>query len=413
MGDPTNDPYANLLARYAARRDDYLLRLTTDEQTFLSDPEKYGTAIRRGFLKGKGPRPQCSLADQDAAGIAADDGHHLIVWTDSQCLKAGIPEPWDSEDQQAVIARLWRITDDKEFQKSIPIPEEPPAEHGTVTGFQGLLRLLRQLTVCRRGDFRGRIRAMLNGARDLNGLAPDYNPPPTFDGPLIERVVEAFHTDQDPIPGETPKLEELAFRLSNLRIEGQDSAIPIYDARRLLKWMYAVLPGDVVADLVNAAINKGRPGPYAPRNFSQWEPAPETREKPPAFGGREDPGTFGAREDPGTFGAREKPTGGFESPNPPPPKPRGGDMLFRVVWDALGVLSWFGRLGTDPFYDVRSASLAMMVWLRKNQVVDGKPGDKGAQSVIESGSRRTATAAGIPILSGRPTRARASTGGGR
>ena len=137
MGNPDPSPYSDLLARYQARRDDYLLRLTTDEETFASDPERYGVANRRGFLKGQGPRPTCSLADQDAAGVAADDNHHLIVWTDSPCLRAGVPEPWDGEDLQAVLARLWRLRDKDQFEKSLVIPE-PPSETSAVPGFRGL-----------------------------------------------------------------------------------------------------------------------------------------------------------------------------------------------------------------------------------------------------------------------------------
>src|SRR5947209_4934427 len=138
MGNPAKDPYADLLKFFDQRRQDYLFRLTTDEATFSADPEKFGVAVRRGFLKGRGPRPQCSLLAQDQAAVAADDKHHLIVWTDSECLRAGIPEPWDSEDTQAVIARLFTIADKDEFKKSIPIPEEPPDESKTSLGFRPL-----------------------------------------------------------------------------------------------------------------------------------------------------------------------------------------------------------------------------------------------------------------------------------
>jgi hypothetical protein len=60
MGNPAKDPYADLLKAFHRRRQDYLYRLTTDEETFAKDPEANATAQRRGFLKGTG-RDQCAL----------------------------------------------------------------------------------------------------------------------------------------------------------------------------------------------------------------------------------------------------------------------------------------------------------------------------------------------------------------
>ena len=379
MGSPGNDPYADLLARFQARRDDYLARLISDEETFASDPAKYGTAKRRGYLKGTVPpeRPTCSLSDQDAASVAASAD--LIVWTDTPCLRAGIPEPWDNEDLQAVIARLTLITEKDAFEKSIVIPEEPAGESATSIGFRPLLRLLRQLTLCGRGDVRNRIRTLLANARDGAALAPDFNPIGPFDSSIIEAVVESLDLQPEPDPTDTAKRDDLAYALTALRIEGEGAAIDLTRAQQLVKSIYALLPSAVAIKLLQAAIDKGRPGNYVVQPSLGWESPPDTggRESPGTFGARESPGNFGARELPGSFGAREDPHSTFEDPNPKPPPPRGGDVLLGPVWSALQTLAWFGKVGSDTSYTVRSALLALAVWVRTAQWKDGPPDDKG------------------------------------
>ena len=360
MGNPSTDPYADLIKLYNARRQDYLHRLTSDEATFAQDPERFGVAKRRGYLKGQGPRPQCRLADQDAAALAS--GNHLLVWTDSPCLRAGIPEPWDSEDTNTVIARLATITDQEAFKKSIPIPEEPPDEKKRSPGFRPLMRLLRQLTLCGRGDFRMRIRTLLFNARDMQTLAPDFNPIVPFDSAVVESVVESLDGPTEPDPTDTAKRDELIRELTTLSIEGEAAPIDTSCAQKLLKGIYALLPSAIAIDLVRAAINKGRPGPYVLHSALGVRESPGSfgaRESPGSFGARESPGSFGGRESPGSFGAREAPTGGFDSPNPSPPDPRGGNTLLLGVWNALQVLSWLGEVGTDESYTVRSAALAL------------------------------------------------------
>ena len=365
-----------MVKHYKARRDDYLVRLTSDEQTFASDPEQYGTAKRRGFLKGKGPRPSCSVAEQDAASAAYSA--NLVVWTDSPCMRAGIPEPWDGEDLQAVIARLTLYKDKDEFAKSIVIPEEPPGEDAGPIGFRPLLRLLRQLTLCGRGDFRNRVRTLLASARDGEALAPDFNPIGPFDVSIIEAVVESLDLQPEPDPSDTAKRDDLAYALTALKIEGEGSALDLARAQQVVKGIYALLPSAVSIKILQAAIDKGRPGNYNPPLTLGWESPPDTggRESPGTFGARESPGSFGARESPGTFGAREDPHSTYENPNPKPPPPRGGNVLLSPVWKALQTLSWLGRVGTDASYNVRRGLLAMAAWLRTSQWMDEPPDDK-------------------------------------
>jgi hypothetical protein len=408
MGNPTTDPYADLIKRYNARRQDYLHRLTSDEATFAQDPERFGVAKRRGYLKGHGPRPECPLAEQDAAALASNN--HLIVWTDSPCLRAGIPEPWDSEGINDVIARLATIADPEAFEKSIPIPEEPPDEEERSLGFRPLMRLLRQLTLCGRGDFRMRIRTLLFNARDMQTLAPDFNLIVPFDSAVIESVVESLDGPTEPDPTDIAKRDELIRELTTLTIEGEAAPIDAGCAQKLLKGIYALLPSAIAIDLIRAAIDKGRPGPYVVRSALGARESPGSfgaRESPGSFGARESPGSFGGRESPGSFGARESPTGGFDSPNPRPPDPRGANTLLLGVWNALHILSWLGEVGTDESYTVRSAVLIMAVWLRTgtltlrfartescaaramedwlrtSAIVEGEPVDKGAESLIQ------------------------------
>jgi hypothetical protein len=388
VGNPAGDQFADLVGRFQARRDDYLMRLTTDDSTIASDPEKFATAKRRGFLKGRGPRPTCSLADQDAAGEAARN--NLVVWTDSPCIRAGVPEAWDSEDVQSVIARLWRITDAGAFRTSLVIPEEPLAEHGRAPGFRKLLRLCRELALLGRADFRNRIRALLAQAVDQATTLPDYNPWPPFDPRLVERVVEALNTDDDP-SGPSDEVLGLAYELITRRVEGQTDHITLADAQRLLKGLAAVLPTDVAMALVQAALDNAHPGPYNAPSHAGWEPSPSEGPPRPSFGGREPPGPFGAREQPPAFGAREdpgstreKPPGTFEDPNPDPPPPRGEDTLLSGAWTALSTLGWFGDLVIDGDVDVRHGVLLFAAWWRNdNGDIPSDVDDRGRTSLVE------------------------------
>ncbi len=375
MGNPSNDPYSDLLKRYQARRDDYLRRLVTDETTFASDPVANGVARRRGYLKGEGPQPSCSLAEQDAAGVAADDDHHLVVWTDNQCLRAGVPEPWDNEDLQAVLARLWTISDPDQFEKSLVIPE-PPAEHGATPGYRPLMTLLRQLAVCGQSDVRARIRTMLASAVDAESLAPDYNPGPTFSAALIERVINSLHDASDPDGSDQTQFEAMTNWLATRTVEGAADSIALADAQKTVKGIYALLPGSIAIDLITAAIVNGRPGPYQPPS-SAWQPAPDTWEPPPDS---TQPPPSNWEPPPDSW---EPPPNTYEDPNPAPPKPRSSNLLFGSVWNALLTLAWFGRVGSDTSYDARSAMLAMALWLRSGALTDGPPPDKNRQSLIE------------------------------
>src|SRR5690242_6832933 len=140
MGNPQQDPYADLRKRFEDRRQDYLRRLVADQATFAQHPEANGIAKRRGFLKGRGPRPQCTLSDQDGAALA--NGNYLGCWTDNSCVRADESDiwesdPWDREDVQMAMARLVAFQtaaqqrgalDRRRFVESLPIPAELPKE---------------------------------------------------------------------------------------------------------------------------------------------------------------------------------------------------------------------------------------------------------------------------------------------
>jgi hypothetical protein len=371
MGNPASDPYAGLLARYQERRRDYVFRLTSDEETFQADPERNGMALRRGFLKGRGPRPVRSLFEQDQASAAA--GSYLSVWTDNPALRAGIGEPWDDEDVHTAIARLWQFKDPDDFQKHMMIPE-PPAADGPVPGFRGLLRVLRLLAVCGRGDFRGRIRTLLGSAGDTEIAEPDFNQAVIFESALVERVIDALHVDAEPDPRDTAGRDALVASLAtrtlgNLQQPQIDSLrrlkmphLPRIDAStadRVLNGLYALLPSALTVDLVNAALNAKPVAGQVPARPG-WEPAPDSYERPP--NAYEPP--------PNTY---ERPPNSYEPPpnsyqSPQPRKPRDANVLFPSVWDALQTLSWFGELATDSQYTVRTAALALAGWLRTGKI---------------------------------------------
>ena len=125
MSGGGSDPYGDLLGRFSRRKSEYLRRLTTDPATFELDQVANGVALRRGFIAGRGPRPQCRIVDQDAA--IASSGNYLSVWTDSPCLRAIEGELWDSEDVRIAIARLANYSDAKAFEDSLVISSELPA----------------------------------------------------------------------------------------------------------------------------------------------------------------------------------------------------------------------------------------------------------------------------------------------
>jgi hypothetical protein len=363
MGNPATDPYADLLKAFHARRQDYLYRLTTDEATLALDPEANGAAQRRGFLKGHGPRPVCSLADQDAAGIAADENHHLVVWTDSACLRAGIPEPWDGEDVRSAIARLAMFPDKDEFQKRLVIPEEPPDPSKTGFGFRPLMRLLRQMTVCGRSDFRAKVRVLLASARDGAAFNPDFNPVGAFDNALIEEVVESLSLDVDPGRGDLSKRDELRSALAARTLDVKPFAIDAGRADKLLDGLFSLLGSALTAKLVTAAIEKGRPGPYNPHYApGAYERPPDSYDRPPDSEDRP-PSTY--EPPPSSY---ERPPDSRDNPNPAPPPPRSDNTLFQGVWEAMRVLSWFGTIGTGSRYTVRDGALAMAAWIRSNTV---------------------------------------------
>jgi hypothetical protein len=359
MSNPAKDPYSELLKAFNARRQDYLFRLTTAEETFAKDPEANGAAQRRGFLKGRGPRPQCSLADQDAASVAADDSHHLIVWTDSPCLKAGVPEPWDGEDVRTAIARLTMFPDKGDFHNRLVIPEDPPDPTSTGFGFRPLMRLLRQLIVCGRSDFRAKIRSLLASARDSNGLAPDANPFGAFDNALIEEVAASLSSDVDPSPGDVSKRGDLRSALAARTLDAKPYAIDDGRADRLLDGLYSLLGAELTAKIVTAATANGRPGAYNPHSGpGAYERPPDTYDRPPDNYDRP-PSSYEPPPD-----SYEPPPDNRDNPNPRPPPPRPDTTLFFGVWEAMRTLSWFGTVGVGSTYTVRSGALAMAGWLR-------------------------------------------------
>jgi len=259
------DPYADLLKNFNGRRSDYLRRLTTDDATFQQDPVANGTAGRRGFLKGQGPRPKCSLLDQDNAAIAADDKHYLAVWTDTPCLRASIGDPWDFGEIGDAIARLTVFSDPKAFADSIPIPE-PPSEGATGISFRSVTALLRQLRLAGRGGFRWTLRGLLNppslpapfAAMQQSVLfrATQLPGQTVFPSDLVERVVFTLDAEGDP-PGDQTNLPKLTGDLEGITVENEAAPLGFQRAHDTLIGLYQLLPSDIVIDLVNAAVQRG------------------------------------------------------------------------------------------------------------------------------------------------------------
>jgi hypothetical protein len=287
MGNP-QDPYSDLLKRFQARKQDYLRRLTTDEATFEQDPEANGVALRRGFIKGQAPRPQCSLLDQDNAGVAADDNHHLVVWTDCPCLRAGVGDPWDVDDFHGAIARLTIYADPEDFQKAIIVPA-PPAETQTGLRFRAVMALARQLAVTGKSGLRWKIRALLSPIFITN---QGFGQPNIFPSDLVERVVCSLDSGPDPDPSDRAKITELTNLLAPLYVEGNFEPMGANAAHDQLVGLYTLLPSDIVGDLVRAAVQNGTQFSLTPlgqqmgsqvwgsletlSQFGQWESDPST-----------------------------------------------------------------------------------------------------------------------------------------
>lgn len=361
------DMYAKLTKGLRDRASDYLRRVITDDATFKKDPGRNGVAKRRGFLSGQrgfkaeGPRPEHSLWEQDQAEVSRRG--KALVWTDSSAVRAlqSDRDPWDEIDIQSTTARMLAFETKEDFEASIPMPE-PLDENLFGVRLRAIAPLLRQLGSGGRFTFRQKIRSLFDLARDAEVNAPDFNPSPVFSDELRERVVISLDAGPEPIAGDRAMIEELATRLSTLTVENwrpsilkgsklERPAIGREPAKALLESLFLVLPGEIVAELIVSAVENGRPHAYVVDYHGSREPPPSFggREDPGDFGAREDPGSFGAREDPGTFGAREDPTGGLESANPEPPRPRGDATLLTKVWELLWTLSWFGWVGREAF----------------------------------------------------------------
>src|SRR5262249_50254972 len=183
-------------------------------------------------------RPQCSLADQDAAAIAADDRHHLVVWTDSPCLRAYVGDPWDIDDLRGAIARLTVFRDSLAFSDAIPVPD-PPSEMQTGTPFRDVFSLLRPLLVIDRHGFHAMIRALLAPAPVVgSGLLGLLD---VFDTALVERVIASFDLNPDPTLGGQAKISDLTTALAALTLE-DDTPLGTQQASDILVGLSQVLP---------------------------------------------------------------------------------------------------------------------------------------------------------------------------
>jgi hypothetical protein len=144
------------------------------------------------------------------------------------------------------------------------------------------MRLLRQMTVCGKGDFRAKVRILLASARDGAALAPDFNPLGAFDNDLIEEVAESLSSDVDPERGDLSKRDELRSALAARRLDVKPSAIDAGRADKLLDGLFSLLGSALTAKLVTAAIEKGRPGPYNPHYApGAYERPPDSYDRPP------------------------------------------------------------------------------------------------------------------------------------
>lgn len=250
------DPYADLLERFRARQKEYLRRITTDDETFKEEPVANGVATRRGFVKGKGPRPQCTLTEQDAAAVAADDNHYFVVWTDSPCLRASVSDPWEIDDLRGAIARLSIYRDPQSFDAAIPVPE-PPHEDTVGLRFRQIKNLVSQLAAYDRRSFRNKIRALLGPALvEPTGLPTRIVS--AYDDALIEEVVEKLDDDiVEPDPSDQAKLTELTDALAALTLQFENETLGAEAARDILVGLYRLLPSETVIKLVHAVVENG------------------------------------------------------------------------------------------------------------------------------------------------------------
>ena len=370
MADQSGGPYVALSDAVQQRKEQYLRMLAAD---LITGKEEEVVGKRRGFFKGRGPRLQCSLLEQDLALRAVGD--YLAAWTDNPCARAAVPERWDVEDVNVTIARLWLLPSKdtrvvaartavsaalhRSLDKSFVILQ-PPDQTSTAVRFRSLMLLVRQLGITDRNGFRVKMRHFLGGARDQAIGAPDFNASPVFDAQLIERIVASLDSSSDPDADDRPQSAQLASTLATLKVEGRSDYIGVGDAERLLAGLYAVLPGAIVLDLVTRAVAKGRPAPYVVDHPYGQDPA-LSGEEPPGRSGQEPPGRSG-QEPPGRSGQEPPGQSGQDPSHPPPPPPRGDDVLLELVWGALLTLSSFGRVEIERF-TVRRALLVMAQWI--------------------------------------------------
>ena len=99
----------------------------------------------------------------------------------------------------------------------------------------------------------------------------------------------ALDVGAEPIPGDQPRFEDLAARLSTLTVETwtptlsrnyqlERRLMAPEGAKALLKSLFRVLPGDIVVELVESALAKGRPYPYVVDYHGSREAPPSAHE---------------------------------------------------------------------------------------------------------------------------------------
>jgi hypothetical protein len=368
MGAPKADPYSDLRGQFEVRRNAYLTMLTSSKDELASDPLKFGTAKRRGYLRSPrsaapGPKPTFSFADQKAGADSREN--KLSVWTDDPRQRAGPYEPWDDEDVRLAIARLHVHHEPLTFLSRLWIDAEPPppdTTHGL--GFGPLFLLARQLGVVDRGSVPRRVAAVLASAGDMHVGLPDYNPLRTFDAPLIDEI--AGVVDQGGLIDGAADVARLAGLLAGLTVEETTAPITEVDARTLVQDLARVLPGRLIDSLLHALVERAHPGPYVlPPDLhtpppSSWEPPPPSREIPP-----------NSREQPPAAGW-EKPPNTYQDPHarPKPPPPRGRDVLLKLPLECVRNIAALGTI-CGPIWTVRYALKGLQAWTHAPYGDDG------------------------------------------
>jgi hypothetical protein len=121
------------------------------------------------------------------------------------------------------------------------------------------------------------LRGLLAGTRDEASITtPDYNSLPTFDDGFIEQIVGSLDSGPSPDADDTSQQQTLAALFVGLHVEGSTADIDGASVTRLLSGLYRLLPANLVTELVQTALSRGRPdivlgGDTARQHFNLYE----------------------------------------------------------------------------------------------------------------------------------------------